>query len=78
MVLKANYARLGHISEDIQGMAMGLRYFSVSCVKRNVNSVAHSLVKFARQVDHDLIWLEESPPPTLDALYFNNIGIMNE
>lgn len=63
------YARLGHIYKDIWSMVRGLRYFSISCVKRNANSVAHSLAKFARQVDHDVIWLEENPQPALDALY---------
>lgn len=52
-------------------MAMGFRDISVSCVKRSANSVAHSLAKYARQTE-ELVWLEESPPPALEALYFDN------
>lgn len=78
MVPKSNYGSLGHIYEDIRGMVMGLRYVSVSCVKRESNFVAHSLAMFARQVDHDIIWLEESPLPDLDALHFDNNDIMNK
>ena len=40
-----------------------------------MNSVAHSLAHYARQVDEDTVWLEESPPPALEALYLDSLSI---
>ena len=69
----ANRSQLGHIYEDIQCLATGLRSFSVNFVKRSANTVAHSLARFARNVDEELVWLEESPPPALEALHFDSL-----
>ena len=59
-------------------MGRAFRVFAVSCVKRGANLVAHSLAKFARQLDGELVWLEENPPPATDALYGDICNIMNE
>ena len=64
--------------DDINSMGREFRVFSVSCVKKGANSVAHSLAKFARQLDGELVWLEENPPSAADALYVDNCNIMNE
>ena len=32
-------------------------FFSVLCVKKGANLVAHSLAKFARQIDGEIVWL---------------------
>ena len=53
-------------------------FFSVLCVKKGANLVAHSLAKFARQIDGEIVWLEENPPLATKALYFDNCNIMNE
>lgn len=53
-------------------MAMSLQEFSVSYAKQRANSVAHSLAKYTRHMDYEIVWLEESPPPALEALYFDN------
>ena len=45
---------------------------SVSCVCHSANFVAHSLAKFARGVEDEIVWLEESPPLALEALYFGS------
>ena len=68
MSSKANYSRLGHIYEDISCMALNLQTFSVSC----------ALARYARQVYDEVVWLEESPPPILEALYLDNRYFMNE
>ena len=47
----------------------------ISCVCQNANSVAHSLDRYARQVDDDFVWIEESPPSTLEALYLDSLSI---
>ena len=53
-------------------MVLTLQTCSFSCVKRTANSTAHALAKYARQVDDEVVWLEESPPPILEALYLDN------
>ena len=77
MSSKANYSRLGHIYKDIGYMVLNLQAFFVSCVKRSANSAAHSLARYARQVDDEVVWLEESPPPILETLYLDNCYFRN-
>ena len=69
---RAAQSRLGHLYGDIQCMAAGLHALSVNCVTRSANSVAHSLARFARCITDEVVWVEESPPPTLEALYFDS------
>ena len=52
-------------------------YVSFSCIRRNANSVAHSLARYANGLDEDVVWLEDSPPPALDALSFD-LSSLNE
>ena len=56
-------SRLGHLYGDVQCLMSGLHVGPVSCVSRTANSVAHSSAKFAKGVEDECIWLEESPPP---------------
>ena len=46
-----NRSRLGHIFEDVYYF----RAFSISHVRRTANSVAHSLAKFAKQINGERI-----------------------
>ena len=55
--------------EDIQCLVHGLRRGSVSCVKRGANAIAHSLARFIRNVYEDIVWIEDSPPLAMEALY---------
>lgn len=55
-----NLARLGLVYEDIRSIAAG------------ANSVAHSLARFARQIEDEILWMEESPPPALESLYLDS------
>ena len=64
---------LGHLYGDVQCLMSGLDVVLVTCVSRIANSVAHSLAKFARGIEDECIWLEESPPPALDALCFDSL-----
>lgn len=34
--------------------------------------VAHSLAHYAKHLDEDIVWLEDSPPPALEALYLDS------
>ena len=65
------HSRLGHLYADIHCLATGLQVCSVSCVARSTNSVAHSLARFANCINDEISWLEESPQPALEALYFD-------
>ena len=65
------------IYEDIRTLATSFRSLTVSCVKRGANSVDHSLARFAAQLDSEIIWLEDSPPPALEALYLDCISLHN-
>ena len=38
-------------------------------IRRVANGVAHSLARFARNLREEVVWLEEDPPPALEALY---------
>ena len=67
-----NRSRLGHIIEDIQSLAHGLRWVNVSYVKRGVNFVAHSFARYDRNIIKDMFWMEETPL-ALEALYYNSL-----
>ena len=67
-----NFSRLGLIYEDIWCLAAGFRSISTSCVRRSANGVAHALAKFARLSDNYIVWMEEDPPPAVDALYLDS------
>ena len=66
-----NMSQLGHVVHDIQWLATGLRWASFSHVRRSTNSVAHILARHAKNVVEDMIWLEETPLPVVEALYFD-------
>ena len=66
---KVNLSRLGHVIEDIQVLISGLRWADVGWVKRSANLVA-------KNISDDVIWLEDSPPPTLESLYHDCLAIM--
>ena len=66
-------SRLGHLYGDVLCLWSGLHAVSVSCVSKSANSVAHSLARFAKGVEDEIVWLEESPPPALEALYFDSL-----
>ena len=68
-----NGSRLGHIYEDIRCLAASLRDWSTSWVRRNANTVAHSLAQFAREIENEIVWLEDLPPPALEALYSDSL-----
>ena len=73
---KANLPRLGHVYEDIQVLISGLRWAEVHWVKRSANLVAHSLAHNAKNISDDVIWLEDSPPRALNALYHDSLSII--
>ncbi|XP_075650021.1 uncharacterized protein LOC142620548 [Castanea sativa] len=70
-----NNCLYGHIVDDIRHYISGRQFVAFSCVKREGNMVAHSLARFARNIVDDLYWMEDEPPPTVDALHHDRLHI---
>ena len=68
-------SRLGHIIQDITWLSQGLRWVSFSCVNRGANSMAHVLARYAKHVREDMYWMEDAPPPALNALYLDSFQL---
>ncbi|XP_075645149.1 uncharacterized protein LOC142616160 [Castanea sativa] len=68
---KDNQSALGHIVGDIRHLMGALEWISVSCTKRNGNTVAHVLAGYAQHVNSDLFWMEEVPSIVLDSVNFD-------
>ena len=68
-----NLSWLGHIIADIQCLVAGLHCAEVKLVKRDANCVAHSLARYAKTKVDEVFWLEDSPPPALEALYVDSL-----
>ena len=73
---KPNWSCWVVIYDDIGFLAAGLSYVSFSCIRRNANSIAHSLAQYANGLVEEVVRLEDSPPPALDALYFD-LSLLN-
>lgn len=71
-------SRLGHVYEDIQVLIAGLRWTDVRWVNRSANLVAHSLTQAAKYVVDDVIWLEDTSPLALEALYHDSLSIIKK
>lgn len=63
------------IYEDIRVLAAGCSCQFFCCVKRSANSVARSLARYACLIKEDICWMEESPPPALEALFMDSISL---
>ena len=48
---------------------------SITMVKRSANTVAHVLVRYAKDLLEDIVWIKDSPPPAVEALYFDSTSI---
>ncbi|KAL4598870.1 hypothetical protein ACB092_11G088100 [Castanea dentata] len=49
------------------------QWAEIKLVGRDANGVAHSLARYAKTIAEDVYWLEDSPPPALEALYVGSI-----
>ena len=38
-------------------------------MSRSANFAAHSLARYARGIEDEVVWLEDIPPPALQAVY---------
>ncbi|XP_075645080.1 uncharacterized protein LOC142616078 [Castanea sativa] len=57
-----NLAQYGHIVNDALFLSSFFSKFSVSFVRREGNTLAHSLARKAREVPHMSIWMDKVPP----------------
>ncbi|XP_075669830.1 uncharacterized protein LOC142639554 [Castanea sativa] len=62
-------SRLGNLYDDIRCLAACLRRVDFHSIRHCANGVAHSLARYARNLSEDIVWLEDSPPPALEALF---------
>ena len=74
---QADWSHLGNFYDDIRCLAGRLRLVEFRAIRRAANGVAHSLVWFARHLSEEFVWLEEDPPPALEALYLDSISFSN-
>ena len=58
-----NLSQLGYIYDDIRCIARGLRHVKIKSIRQSANNVGQSLSRHARQIDEDIVWLKDSPPP---------------
>ena len=49
----------------------------IKSIRQSANRVAHSLAHYVRHIDNDIVWLEDSPPPALEALYVDSLSIFD-
>ena len=66
---------LGRILQDVLCMLDRLRWVQVVFVKRSTNSVAHVLARYAKDLVEDIVWIEDSSPPVVEALYFDSVFV---
>ncbi|XP_075636729.1 uncharacterized protein LOC142608964 [Castanea sativa] len=64
-----DHSMLGNVIWDIHHLIGNLQWVMIECTKRGRNRVAHELTQFARNISHDLFWMEDVPPIVREALY---------
>lgn len=70
-----NLSVLGNVVDDVHHLVLGLHWVSICYTKRGGNRVAHALVQHARDISDDMFWMEDSPPPAMNALYQDSLMI---
>ena len=67
--LQDDHSMLGNIIGDIHRLIKNLQWVRIECTRRGGNRVAHVLAQFARNISHDMYWMEDVPPIAWEALY---------
>ena len=73
---QSDWSRLGNLYDDVRCLAERLRFMEFHCIRRTANGIAHTLARFARHISEDCIWLEDSPPLALEALYVDSVSLV--
>ena len=69
----ADQSLLGNVVDDVRHLVCGMHWVNFSCIRRGGNRVAHALAQHARNIVEDVFWMEDSPPPALNALYHDSL-----
>ena len=72
---KSSLSRVGHILQDVSCLLKNLRWSQVQFFRRSANTAAHALARHAKNVPHEIIWMEDSPPRAVEALYVDSTFI---
>ena len=67
--LQDDHSLLGNVLGDVHHLVRNLQWVRIECTRRGGNRVAHELAQFARNISHDLFWMEDVPPIAREALY---------
>ena len=67
--LQDDHSMLGNVIEDIHHLIRNLQWARIECIRRGGNRVVHELAQFARNISHDLFWMEDVPPIAGEVLY---------
>ena len=74
---QTDWSRLGNLYDDVRCLVGRLRHVEFRGIRHNANGVAHSLARFSKHLSEGIVWLEDSPPLALEALYLDSISIAN-
>lgn len=69
----ADQSLLGNVVDDVRHLVCGMHWVNFNCIRRWGNRVAHALAQHARDIVEDVFWMEDSPPPALNALYHDSL-----
>ena len=67
--LQDDHSMLRNIIGDIHRLIKNLQWVRIECTRRGGNRVAHVLAQFARNISHDMYWMEDVPPIARKVLY---------
>ncbi|XP_075645667.1 uncharacterized protein LOC142616768 [Castanea sativa] len=70
---KLNLSLLGNVVDDIQYLIHGLHWVNISCTRRGGNKVVHALAQHARNINNDMYWIKDSPPPIMEAFFHDSL-----
>ena len=65
---RTEFSWLGHLYDDVKCMAARITTLTMGCVHRTTNSVMYSLTQFAKNIDDEIVWMEDSPSVALEVI----------
>ena len=66
---------LGHVLQDVLCLLDRLSWVQVGFVTRSANNFAHILARYAKDLVEDIVWIEDSPPVVVEALYLDSFNV---
>ena len=53
---------------DLHQLILDLHWINICCARRGGNRVSHVLAQHATNISDDMYWMEDAPPPAMEAL----------